>query len=235
RQRETMILRLIIFSILISNFCFSSIYPQLGFESTAGSNNLLIFTPWIGIRYPLSSSSSLILKYYNHNLSFNYWIEDNKTKSTSNISNFTFVFYSQRGKTDIYSAVSYLFGTDSYKGIALDCGIEREYLEWLRLEGGFYLLKESSILWYPDEDVRDIFLYSLKGRLKAKFFKKIELGPNFYFYRNSEDVNAYGFSIVFTFSPKDPLFISISYSKYSESANYRFSGNYVSLGVNFYY
>lgn len=229
------ILKIIIFLPLLSNLSFSAIFPQFGIESTSGSNKLLFFTPWIGLRYPISQDSSLLFKYYNHNISFNYPIEEMTKKRNANISNFSFVYYYQNPNTELYSALSFLTGTDSYRGLAIDCGISKPVFEWLKTEIGLYLLKESSILWYPDEDVRDIFLYSLKFGFKVKLVKSLQLNPNFYFSRNSEDVTAYSLSIGFVYSPKEPFYLSIFYSKYSESATYRFSGDYFSLGINFYY
>lgn len=215
--------------------CFSGIHPQFGFESTAGTNKLLLFTPWLGLRYSLSQNSSLLFKYYNHNISFNYLREEGEKKINSNISNLSLVYYFQNPKSELYSALSLLSGSESYRGIALDMGFIKPLFNWMKTEIGFYLLKESSILWYPDEDLRDIYLYSLKGGIKIKLTEKLDLNPNFYFYRNSEDVNAYSFSLGFVYSPKEPLYLHLFYSRYSESAQYRFSGNYVSLGINFYY
>lgn len=229
------ILKIIIFLLLLSNFSFPAVSPQFGIEFTGGSNKLLLFTPWIGLRYSISQNSSLLFKYYNHNISFNYSIEETIKKRNANISNFSFIYYLQNPNAELYSALSFLSGTDSYKGLAIDCGISKPVFKWLKTEVGFYLLKESSVLWYPDEDVRDIFLYSLKGGFEFKLTKNLVLNPNFSFYRNSEDVNAHSLSIGFVYSPKEPFYLFIFYSKYSESANYRFSGNYFSLGINFYY
>ncbi len=228
------IIKILSFFFLISNLCFSAIYPQFGFESTAGTNKLFIFSPWLGLRHPISSNSSLILKYYNHGISFEYPFEDSKKKITSNISNLSLVYYFQKESSEFYSALSYLLGTDSYRGLAFESGIIKPIFEWLRGEVGFYLLKESSVLWYPDENIRDIFLYSLKGSLKIKIKNNLEFHNNLYFSRNSEDVNAYSYSFGFLFSPKEPFYFSIFYNKYSESAHYKFSGNFFSLGINFY-
>ncbi len=229
------IFKITFFIILLSKLSFSAIYPQFGIESTAGSNKLLLLTPWLGLRYPVSQNSSFLIKYYNHNISFEYIIEETEKKRNANISNFSFVYYFQNPGTELYSALSFLTGTDSYKAFALDCGFSKPLLNWLKTEIGFYLLRESSILWYPEEDIRDIFLYSLKGGFKLKLMKNIELNSNFYFYRNSEDINAYSASIGFIYSPKEPFYLFLFYSRYSESAQYKFSGNYISLGLNLYY
>lgn len=219
----------------ISSLCFSGFHPQFGFESTTGSNKLLLFTPWLGLRYSLSQNSSLLFKYYNHNISFTYLMEEGEKKRNSNISNFSLVYYFQSPKSELYSAFSFLSGSEAYKGFALDLGIIKPLMSWMKAEIGFYLLKESSILWYPDEDLRDIYLYSFKGGFKIKIVRNFDLNPNFYFYRNSEDINAYSLSFGFIYSPKEPIYLFLLYSRYSESAQYRFSGNYVSFGINFYY
>lgn len=230
------IFKILSFIILISNFSFSSILPQFGIESITGENKLFLFTPWLGLRYPISQNSSFLFKYYNHSISFNYQAEEEmEKKRNANISNFSLVYYFQNPGNELYSALSFLIGSDSYRGIAFDCGFSKYLLKWLKAEMGFYLLKESSILWYPDEDIRDIFLYSLKGGLKFKLRGNLEFNPNFYFSRNSEDVNAYSISAGFIYSPKEPLYLFVFYSRYSESAQYRFSGNYLSFGINFYY
>ncbi len=230
------IFKMLSFLILLSNISFSAIFPQFGFESTAGSNKLFLITPWIGLRYPISQNSSLLFKYYNHNISFNYQMEEGvEKKRNANISNFSLVYYFQNPGSEIYSALSFLAGSDSYRGISLDCGLSKSPLKWLKTEMGFYLLKESSILWYPDEDIRDVFLYSFKGGLKFKIIGNLEFNPNFYFFRNSEDVNAYSVSAGFIYFSREPLYFFIFYSRYSESAQYRFSGNYLSVGINLYY
>ncbi len=230
------IFKIFIFIILLSKISFSGIFPQFGIESTAGTNKLFLLTPWLGLRYPISQNSSFLFKYYNHNISFNYQMEEGiEKKRNANISNFSLVYYFQNPGNELYSALSFLAGSDSYRGIALDCGFSKPLLKWLKTEIGFYLLKESSVLWYPDEDIRDIFLYSLKGSLKFKLRENLDFNPNFYFYRNSEDVNAYSISAGFIYSPSEPLYLFLFYSRYSESAQYRFSGNYLSFGINFYY
>lgn len=230
------IFKILNFIILLSNISFSSIFPQFGIESTAGANKLFIFNPWLGLRYSISQNSSFLFKYYNHSISFNYQLEEGtEKKRNANISNFSFVYYFQNPGNEIYYALSFLTGSDSYRGIAFDCGFSKSLLKWLRTDIGFYLLKESSVLWYPDEDIRDIFLYSLKGSLKFKLRGNLEFNPNFYFSRNSEDVNAYSISAGFIYSPKEPLYLFVFYSRYSESAQYRFSGDYLSFGINLYY
>jgi len=45
--------------------------------------------------------------------------------------------------------------------VTYDSGVSLKTTKWLFFEAGIYLLNEKSILWYPDEEVRNIFLYSL--------------------------------------------------------------------------
>jgi len=83
--------------------------------------------------------------------------------------------------------------------------------------------------------VRRIFLYSANGGVKFKLNKWISINPKIYFYKNSEGVKASTFSIGLELTPKDPIYINLSYFKYSESAQYRFSGDFISIGLNLYY
>ena len=232
-------MRLRIIAIILLCMCsnlFASVYPQAGIEAYIGSNNLFIYTPWLGLRVGLSQNISLLLKYYNHNISFNNVNDDlEKEKRTAHLSNFTTALYAQKWGHDFYSSVSYFSGSDSYKALAFDLGTSLKITKWLFFEAGVYLLNEKSILWYPNDKVRNIFLYSVKGGMKFKINKWISIQPRIYLYRNSEDVGAFTYSIGLNIIPKDPFYISLSYSKYSESAQYRFSGDYLSIGLHIYY
>lgn len=232
-------LRLIAILLLLLCVCsnlFAGIYPQAGIETYIGSNKLFIYTPWIGLRVGLSNNASLLLKYYNHNISFNYVNDElEKKKRTAHLSNFTTALYVQKWGHDFYSALSYFLGSDSHRALAFDSGASLKITKWLFFEAGVYLLNEKSILWYPDEEVRNIFLYSVKGGVKFKINKWISIQPRIYLYRNSEDVDAFTYSIGLNITPKDPFYINLSYFKYSESAQYRFSGDYLSVGLHFYY
>lgn len=230
-------LRIIILCLLcISSNLFAKVYPQAGFETYIGPNSLFLFTPWAGLRFGLYNNASLIFKYYNHNIRYNYLNdEDEETKRVAHLSNFTMVLYAQKGGHDFYSALSYFLGTDSYRALALDAGTGLKISGRLTVEAGIYLLNENSILWYPDEDVRNIFLYSANGGVKFKLNKWISIKPKIYLYKNSENVKASTYSIGLVLTPKDPIYITLFYFRYSESARYRFSGNYISIGLNIYY
>lgn len=230
-------LKIIMLSLLLfSSILFGEIHPQGGFETYVGSNKLFTFTPWVGLRLRLTKQASLIFKYYNHNLRFNYLSNElGETKRVARLSNFTTVLYAQKWGHDFYSAVSYFLGSDSYRALALDAGTALRVSDRLAVEVGIYLLNEKSVLWYPDEEARNIGLYSVKGGVKYKINKKLSISPKIYLYKNSEDVTATTFSIGLTFVPKQPIFLSLHFFRYSESSQYRFSGNYVSLGLSFYY
>lgn len=217
------------------------VYPQAGMEFYGGANSLALLTPWAAVRFSLSPQASLILKYYNHNLSYHYQDYDEATdvfvpkKRQATISNITSVMYYQKGKTTAWGAASYLFGTDSYRAVALDAGVGRSLSERLTVETGVYFLREGSVLWYPEGPQRTINLYSLKGAVKLQVLKNVVFNPNIYLYRNSESVTALSYSLGLIVTPFNPAYLTVYYFRYSESAQYRFSGNYVSIGLNFYY
>ncbi len=215
--------------------------PQAGCEFYGGANSLRLITPWLAVRFGLSGSTSVIAKYYNHNLSYAYQDYDEATETfvpftrTASMSNVTGVVYHQKGKDTAWAAVSFFRGTDAYRATALDAGYGRKVLPWLGLETGVYLLREDSILWYPKDAVRKINLYSVKGALKVQLAPWLTFNPNIYLYKNSEAVKALSWSAGFVVTPVDPLAITIYWFRYSESAQYRFAGNYVSVGFALYY
>lgn len=212
------------------------VHPQGGVETYMGANNLFLFTPWVGMRIGLSSSSSLLFKYYSHNIRFDF-IDDEgeETRRKARLSNFTAVFYTQKWNHDFYSACSYFVGTDSYQAVALDAGTELRLSDRISAVAGIYYLNEKSVLWYPDEETRRISIYSLKGGVKVKIIKGLYLFPKFNFYVNSEDVRARSYHIGIQVNPLQAVYLSLSYYHYSESARYKFSGNYFHVGLNFYY
>ena len=230
-------IKVFVFCILcIAPYLGADIHLQGGIESYMGSNNLFTLTPWIGLRVGLFKSTSLLLKYYNHNISFNHTnVNDEETERKAHLSNFTVALYTQKWGHDFYSAISYFSGTDSYSALALDTGTELKITKRIYLDVGIYLINEKSILWYPNEAVRNIFLDSVKGGVKFKITKWLSICPKIYAYRNSEDVNAGTYSMSAIINPMDPIYISLIYFKYHESAQYRFSGDYISIGLNFYY
>ncbi len=227
---------IIICLLIIPSSVFSDVYPQAGLESYTGPNNFFSITPWIGLRMGLSNHASFILKYYNHNIRFHYQNDDSeKIKRSAQLSNFTAVLYAQKWQHDFYSALSLFLGTDSYRALAFNAGTALKISKKLTVEVGTYLLNEKSVLWYPTEEVRNISLYSLNGGGRFYFNERFNISSKIYVYRNSEDVSASTYSVGLTFIPKPPIYITLNYFRYSESSQYRFSGNYLSFGINFYY
>jgi hypothetical protein len=215
---------------------YADIFPQAGIETYVGSNRLFILTPWAGLRVKLTNNSSLSFKYYNHNISFeNPDDQPSNERRTAHLSNFSTVYYAQKRGNDFYFASSYFVGSDSYRALAIDAGTVLKITNKLYAEPGVYFLREKSTLWYPDEEVRSINIYSMKFGLKYRINKWLSITPKIYIYKNSEKVKASTYSIGLTFVPKEPIFITLYYFKYKESARYRFSGDYISLGLNFYY
>ena len=218
----------------------AAVYPQAGFEMYLGANRLRLWKPWVALRFSLSDNASLLLKYYHNWLNYDYsfYFEDavvEKTREAS-FSNLTGALFVQKGKTSGYVALSYLSGTDAYKGFVLDAGISRKIGKRIEVEGGIYLFRESSVLWYPDDLKRYINLYSLKGGIKIGLIPgKLFLHPKIHVYRNSENVKASSYAIGLAFAPKYPFYVTVDYYRYTEAAVYRFAGDYVSMSLNIYY
>lgn len=231
----------LILSALASGPALSAqVFPQAGFETYFGANQLRIMKPWAALRFSLSSRASLLLKYYHHRLSYAYSVYQDeavleKTRR-ANFGNLTAAIFVQQGKTSGYAAVSYLKGTGDYQGMILDAGLARRVARRVEIDGGIYLFRESSVLWYPTDPPRYINLYSLKGGVKlAVVPEKLFIHPKVYVYRNSEGVNAAAYAVGLVLAPKYPFYINLDFIRYSEAAVYRFAGNYVSLGLNIYY
>lgn len=215
---------------------FAEIRPQAGVESYIGPNKFFSFTPWAGLRINLSKNSSLLVKYYRHHLQYDYLSELGETKKrTARLNNFTSAVYAQKWGHDFYAACSFFSGTDEYTALALDIGTELRLIKKTALTAGFYYLNEDSILWYPEEESRRIAVYSVKGEFRYTLFDGLSLGPNFNLYRNSEQVNASSWGVLLQFIPAEPVYLHVSYYRYTESAHYRFSGDFFSLGLNLYY
>jgi hypothetical protein len=214
----------------------AKIYPQFGFNSYVGPNNLFSITPWAGFRLSMSNYTSLILKFNQQYLTYNYYNwEGQLEKIEKKISHLVGVFYLQKNRLDLYAAIVYLIGEDSYTGVALDAGLSYRLFSRLRIEGGIYLLTEKSNLWYPDEDVRNIRLSSFRLGLQYKIFKRLTINPKIFFATNSEDVSASAYSLGIIWLITNPLYLTVDYTRYSESQLYKFSGNYVNIGLNVYF
>jgi hypothetical protein len=226
----------ILFLLITTAFLSAEIHPQAGIEGYLGANDLRTWTPWIGLRINVTAKSSFIAKYFLHNIHYEYLNSDGVTAEQDfQMSNFTGVYYAQRWGHDFYAAVSYFTGTDDYQAIALDAGTALRVLPKLSIEAGTYILNEDSTLWYPEDEERKISLYSVKGGLKYEILKGLFLTGRVNLYRNSEDVTAHSYVLDVTFVPFEPVYFNINYSRYTESAQYRFSGDYVSAGINIYY
>jgi hypothetical protein len=226
----------ILFLLISITLASAEIHPQAGIEGYLGANDLRSWTPWIGLRINVTSESSLIAKYFLHNVHYEYLNSEGITAEQNfQMSNFTGVFYAQKWGHDFYAAVSFFTGTDDYQAVALNAGIELRVLPGLSIEAGTYILNEDSTLWYPEDPERKIALYSAKGGLKYEIINRLFLGGQVNLYRNSEDVTAHSYVLEVTAVPVDPVYFNINYSRYTESAQYRFSGDYVSAGINFYY
>ncbi|MBN2199326.1 MAG: hypothetical protein JW747_05690 [Candidatus Aminicenantes bacterium] len=208
---------------------------QAGAESILGSNRMVLWTPWMGVRQGLTPSSSLLFKCYFHNLDFSYVdLEGQEVQRKAHLLNLTAAYYRQAPSREYYGALSYLAGTDGYSALALDTGYGFHLREGTILEAGFYMLTESSILWLPEEPRRRITTASLKGGMRLKIFPWLHLNPRAAVYRNTDGVTAAMLAVSLVLVPKSPLYISLGYSRYAESADYRFRGDYLEIGLNYY-
>jgi len=214
----------------------AEIRPQAGVESYLGPNKFFSLTPWAGVRVNLSKKSSLLVKYYLHNIQYDYLNELGETvRRKARLNNFTTAVYAQKWGHDFYAAASLFTGTDDYTAVALDIGTELRLIKRVAITGGVYYLNEDSVLWYPEGESRRIALYSIKGSFRYILWDGLSLGPTFDFYRNSEQVNASSFGVLVRFVPVEPVYIHFQYYRYTESAQYRFSGDFFSFGLNLYY
>ncbi|MFO7979712.1 MAG: hypothetical protein R6V00_02625 [Candidatus Aminicenantes bacterium] len=214
----------------------AEIRPQAGVESYLGPNKFFSLTPWAGVRINLTKKSSLLVKYYLHNLQYDYINDLGETvRRKARLNNFTTAVYAQKWGHDFYAAASLFSGTDDYSALALDIGTELRLIKRVAISGGLYYLNEDSILWYPEQESRRIAVYSVKGGFRYTLTDGLSVGPKFDFYKNSEQVNASSLGVLLQFVPKDPVYIHFLYYRYTESAQYKFSGDFFSLGVNLYY
>jgi len=233
---------IIALSLFLPSLLFGGVYPQAGFEFFIGKNGYLSLSPWAGIRWGVSANSSIIFKTYYHNLSFDYLSDEGTTDAVkAKIPNFTLVYYYQKNKLDFYIATSYLGGTRSYfgdrayHGTVLDTGIEYKISKVVTLEAGIYLIDETSVLWFPNEEPRNILTSSLKGGVKIKLAKPVTLNANAYFLNNTDKASAFSYSIGLIVIPFEPANLTIYYWKYNENTEFHFRGNYLSAGLNFYF
>ncbi|MBM3296905.1 MAG: hypothetical protein FJY83_04825 [Candidatus Aminicenantes bacterium] len=208
---------------------------QMGFESYFGANRTLLWTPWVGVRQSLTDSSSLLFKCYFHNLGYRYInLEELEVKRQAQLLNLTAAYYRQKPSGEAYAALSYLRGNERYSALALDGGLGLAVAGRLSLDAGIYVLNESSVLWLPEEPLRRITTASLKGGIRLKIFEWLRLNPRAAVYRNTDGVTATTWAASLVLVPKPPLTISLGFSRYSESASYRFRGDYFEFGLNYY-
>lgn len=208
---------------------------QAGFESYIGPNRMLLWTPWLGIRQGLSASSSFLFKCYFHNLEFRYVNqEEQEVKRASHMMNLTAAFYNQRPSREAYAALSYIRAGEMYDAMALDAGVGFTILGRVSLDAGVYAINEDSILWLPEEERRRITTASLKGGVRLKIFPWLRLNPRAAVYRNTDGVTATMLAVSLVLVPISPLYISVGYSRYAETAAYRFQGDYIEIGINYY-
>lgn len=213
------------------------IYPQFGVESFLGGQyRLFSLAPWAGLRVPLANTSSLIVKFRQQSIAFDYGNDDGLVvRQKSSLSMLTGVYYYQKGRLDAYAALFQMLGTGGYNASGADIGCAYRLWRPLAFETGLYLLNEKSTLWYPDEAARRISLYVWHAGLRLDIAPKLEINPQVHFGNNSESVPTFAWSAGLTYSPRDPMYITITYTRYSENDEYRFSGNYFSGGINFYF
>lgn len=208
---------------------------QAGFESYVGPNRMFLWTPWLGVRQSLSASSSLLFKCYFHNLQYRYVnMEEMEEKREAHLLNLTAAYYRQKPSWEGYAALSYLRGDEGYHALALDAGAGLTVLGRLSLDAGIYAINEDSVLWLPEEPRRRITTASLKGGIRLKIFEWLRLNPRVYVYRNTDGVTASTLAVSLVLVPKPPLYVSLGFSRYSESASYRFRGDYLEFGLNYY-
>lgn len=233
-------------TITILLVCFAcglsaEVLPQVGVESYMGANGMFSISPWVGERFGLSANASLILKVRQTFLGYDYIDYNTETDTTTDkrnqtkITQLTAALFMEKGKWSTFQAASILWNKENYFAAVIDAGFSFQAFRWLKLEGGIYLQGEDSILWFPDEPRRRIDLASLRAGLRVLICKWLSLHPQAFGYRNSDKVTAYAYSFGLEITPRYPYSISLNYIRYSESDQYRFSGNYFSLSLNMYY
>lgn len=213
------------------------VYPQFGVESFLGGQfGLFSLAPWAGLRFPMNNTSSLIVKFRGQSIAFDYTGADEITRrQKSTLGMFTGVYYFQKGEVDAYAALFQMLGSGAYSASGADLGFAYKLLRGFSAESGLYLLNEKSTLWYPDEAARRISLFVWHAGVRLALSPKLELNPQVHFGGNSEDVSTFAYSASLTYSPRDPMYITLTYTRYSENEQIRFSGNYFSGGINFYF
>lgn len=218
----------------------AEVKPQFGLEGYGGSNKLFILSPWIGARFSLGSGVSLIFRYHYHNFRYDYYGSDGLGGSVlktvrADVSRMSGTVYFSRQRISGYGNLSYLIGSENYRGFLGEAGLEYKFSDHIAGLWSFYAIREKSVLWHPEEAVRWINTYSLRLGMKFWLVKNLAFNPNLYLMKNSEEVEAVSYSVGLVYSPKWWLAVHAYYFRYGETAFYIFRGNYFSAGLNFYF
>lgn len=214
----------------------AQVAPQFGLEFYGGSNRLLIMSPWVGVRFGLSSQAPLIFRYHYHNFQYDYYQGGGQPqRMKAHVARFSGTTYFSGEKLSGYVNFSGLVGSDRYRGLIVDSGLEWKFHPQIAGIWSVYTIREKSVLWHPGEDVRWINTYSMRFGLKFWLVRGLAFNPNLYLIKNSEEVEGSAFSMGVIYSPNWWLAITAYYFRYGETAFYLFKGNYFSLGLNFYF
>jgi len=218
----------------------AGVRPQFGLEGYGGSSKLFIMSPWAGLRLGLGSEVSLMFRYHYHNFRYDYYGSDGLGGSIlktmkADVSRISGTVYFSRKQLSGYVNLSYLVGSDSYRGFLADSGLEYKFSDRIAGLWSVYSIREKSVLWHPEEAVRWINTYSLRLGMKFWLIKNLAFNPNLYLMKNSEEVEGVSYSVGLVYSPNWWLAIHAYYFRYGETAFYVFRGNYFSCGLNFYF
>gem|GEM_PF-782054 len=230
----------IIFLVVAQGSALAQVAPQFGLEFYGGSNKLLILSPWVGVRFGLGSNASLIFRYNYHNFRYDYWGSDGGggsilKKMKADVGRLSGTVYFAGEKLTGYANLSYLTGSRKYRGYIVDSGLEWRFHPKIDAVYSVYTIREKSVLWHPEEEVRWINTYSMRFGLKFWILKGLALNPNLYLLKNSEEVKGTSYSIGLIYSPTWWMALTAYYFRYGETAFYIFHGNYFSFGLNFYF
>lgn len=226
----------VVLGLLATEVWPQALFPQAGVEYYFGANKFRSLKPWAGVRVSLSSWASALAKFTYHDLEFEYPDDaGNRIKRQASLGQFIGAFYYAREKLESYAAFSYFRGTEGYTAYNLDAGAGYKLNSFLGVEAGIYLLDETSVLWYPDEPERRIQVGAIRAGLNLNLVKGLQVNPQLYLYRNSEDVTASTLAVSLVFIPREPFTFVFTFWDYRESAAYRFSGKYFSVGLHLYY
>ncbi len=218
----------------------AEVRPQFGFEAYGGANKLFIASPWTGIRFGLGGQASLILRYHYHGFRYDYYGSDGGGGTVlkaieASINRFSGTVYFAGEKLSGYINFSYLTGSEEYRGYLLDSGLEYKLNPRISALWSVYTIREKSVLWHPEEQIRWINTYSVRFGARFWLAKSLIFNPNIYLIENSENVEAVAYSVGLVFSPRWWLALHAYYFRYGETAFYIFRGNYFSAGLNFYF